>query len=337
VSTSEGTRRTSVTRWTLGLLGPAVLLAIAFLPWAALWSRLPDPVAVHWDLSGRSDASQARGSVVWEAGAIVAVLSAGLAITVVVATRKPREPIDVAWPAGLLSFFGALLAAASATTTLANADADGWRDAELPPWWAAVVVAVALVGGWSGARLGARLGTARPVAPDGASTMPLDPGELVAWSGRCTAMRGASAYGVVTLLAAVATAVGLMGPRSVLIPLVVVSVPLLALFSVRVTAGAHGLKVRSGAAPWPAVRIPLDRIARVRAMEVKPSEWGGWGYRGSLRLLRRAAWVLRRGDGIVVDLRDGRRFAVTVDDAEAGASVLSALVARREAAPASGE
>jgi hypothetical protein len=244
VSTSEGTRRTSVTRWTLGLLGPAVLLAIAFLPWAALWSRLPDPVAVHWDLSGRSDASQARGSVVWEAGAIVAVLSAGLAITVVVATRRPREPIDVAWPAGLLSFFGALLAAASATTTLANADADGWRDAELPPWWAAVVVAVALVGGWSGARLGARLGTARPVAPDGASTMPLDPGELVAWSGRCTAMRGASAYGVVTLLAAVATAVGLMGPRSVLIPLVVVSVPLLALFSVRVTAGAHGLKVR---------------------------------------------------------------------------------------------
>lgn len=44
------------------------------------------------------------------------------------------------------------------------------------------------------------------------------------------------------------------------------------------------------------------------------AEMGGWGYRGSLRLLRQAAVVTRRGDALEVQLTRGRRFIVTVDE-----------------------
>jgi hypothetical protein len=42
-------------------------------------------------------------------------------------------------------------------------------------------------------------------------------------------------------------------------------------------------------------------------------EMGGWGYRGSLRLIRRAALVTRRGDALELELSHRRHFIVTVD------------------------
>ncbi len=51
--------------------------------------------------------------------------------------------------------------------------------------------------------------------------------------------------------------------------------------------------------------------------------WGGLGYRGSLRLFKRAALVTRRGEALVLELTRGRRFVVTVDEPGAFASALS--------------
>jgi hypothetical protein len=44
------------------------------------------------------------------------------------------------------------------------------------------------------------------------------------------------------------------------------------------------------------------------------AEMGGWGYRGSLRLIRRAALVTRRGDALELELSRRRHFIVTVDE-----------------------
>lgn len=44
------------------------------------------------------------------------------------------------------------------------------------------------------------------------------------------------------------------------------------------------------------------------------AEMGGWGYRGSLRLIRRASLVTRRGAALELILRGKRRFIVTVDE-----------------------
>jgi hypothetical protein len=46
------------------------------------------------------------------------------------------------------------------------------------------------------------------------------------------------------------------------------------------------------------------------------AQMGGWGYRGSLRLLRQAALVTRRGEALELILRGKRRFIVTVNEPE---------------------
>jgi hypothetical protein len=65
-------------------------------------------------------------------------------------------------------------------------------------------------------------------------------------------------------------------------------------------------------------------------------QWGGWGYRGSRRLFRKAAVVLRAGPALRLDLADDTQLVVTVDDAESGAGLLNDLLAREPGAPDGG-
>lgn len=75
--------------------------------------------------------------------------------------------------------------------------------------------------------------------------------------------------------------------------------------------------------------VPLSEVRAVETAVIEPREWGGWGYRW-IPWQKATAAVLRRGPGIVVALEDGRRFAVTVDDAREGAIALGhALEAAR--------
>ena len=56
---------------------------------------------------------------------------------------------------------------------------------------------------------------------------------------------------------------------------------------------------------------------------VDPMKWGGWGYRW-IPWAKASAAVIRKGPGIELLLKDGRRFAVTVEDAVTGAQTISA-------------
>ena len=56
-----------------------------------------------------------------------------------------------------------------------------------------------------------------------------------------------------------------------------------------------------------------DQVEGAYARHLSFAEMGGWGYRGSLRLIRRAALVTRRGDALELQLSRQRRFIVTVD------------------------
>ena len=51
---------------------------------------------------------------------------------------------------------------------------------------------------------------------------------------------------------------------------------------------------------------------------------GGLGYRGSLKLFKRAALITRRGDALAVELTRGRRFIVTVDEPQSFVDALTA-------------
>jgi hypothetical protein len=57
-----------------------------------------------------------------------------------------------------------------------------------------------------------------------------------------------------------------------------------------------------------------SELEEAYARDFSFAQMGGWGYRGSLRLLRRAALVTRRGEALELMLVGKRRFIVTVNE-----------------------
>ncbi len=95
----------------------------------------------------------------------------------------------------------------------------------------------------------------------------------------------------------------------------------LAFVHVAVRVYADSLEVRCGFMGLPRRRIPLSHVVGASfAPRVTPRQWGGWGYRW--RPEKGTAVVVRRGEGVVLELGDGRKFTVTVDDAEAAVRVI---------------
>jgi hypothetical protein len=151
-------------------------------------------------------------------------------------------------------------------------------------------------------------------------------GGRAAWTGRAHL-----AWWLPLVLIAIG-AVIVLSARSVAgaLPAALLLLVYLAFGWIRVSVDARGLRIRYGVAPWPVTSIPLDDIRRAERIDLRPLEWGGWGYRGSRKAFRRAAVVLRGGDAIKLQLTDGSEFAVTVDDAAAGAAVLASLLAGQQ-------
>ncbi|MER7759024.1 hypothetical protein [Streptomyces sp. NPDC097619] len=95
----------------------------------------------------------------------------------------------------------------------------------------------------------------------------------------------------------------------------------LAFVHVAVTVDDEAMEVRCGHMGLPRRRIRLSDIASAEfEPRVTPRHWGGWGYRW--RPEKGTAVVVRRGEGLVLRLGDGRTFTVTVDDAETAVRVI---------------
>ncbi|MCA1220834.1 hypothetical protein [Streptomyces sp. 8L] len=83
------------------------------------------------------------------------------------------------------------------------------------------------------------------------------------------------------------------------------------------------LEVRCGHMGVPRRRIPLAQVLDADfAPRVTPRQWGGWGYRWRPEM--GTAVVVRKGEGLVLRMSDGRDFTVTVDDARSAVRVLRA-------------
>ena len=106
---------------------------------------------------------------------------------------------------------------------------------------------------------------------------------------------------------------------------VVVGVISYLMSSVQVRVDASTFVVAFGPFGRPRRTIALADVADVSAIIVEPAEWGGWGYRW-IPWVKASAAVIRKGPGIALVLRDGRRFAVTVENAVEGAQATAAAV-----------
>lgn len=308
------------------LLPMPSLLATAWLAvvFTSTRAELADPVAIHFTTAGAPDNSAQRDVFFW----VLLNLGVLASLVAVLAAWRGRGRLIVSsWSAGA-SYLAALAAAIGTWTALTQRGVADWHAATAPSGLALFAVvgaplAVAVGVLWLGRNL--------PLAPQGAAPGPtpslgLGPEE----SGVFHHRESAPSVVLVTLAAAVALAVSAWAANGwgwLLLSALMVVVGL-TMNGYTVTAGVEGLVVRWGVFGWPRQVIALDRIASAHPVTIKPMEWGGWGYRGSLRLFGKAAAVLRRGPGLRLDLRNGTLFALTLGDAETAAGLLNDLIAR---------
>lgn len=315
-------------RLFVGAALPALFVGSTVLPWLLVRGDLPHPIAIHFDGAGVANGSAPLAVHLLVTSAFTVSASA------VLVWAAWRSTATLGLEAAIATFIGWLISAVSTVTLFANRGHDDWRD---------VTLGSGAVWGATMSALGASIPVAlmvRHAARDRARSrvhrMELAATERVAWFGRASSLP--LAMGAL-LLVFVGTVVllsfeGGVAPTGIVVlagGLIMVS-----FMSLDVAVSDQGVRVRAGALHWPRVELPLVEIEAARAVDCKPLHWGyasGWGYRGSLRLLGKAAWVLRGGDALELDLTGDRRFLVTVDDADEAAAVLNGLLARAMTSP----
>jgi hypothetical protein len=300
------------------LIGGTVAAAIV----VSARSELPDRVATHFLLSGRPDSSVNRDVFCWLT--LGALVLAGTFCAL--ATLRVGGRSVVASQAALSTFGVAIVAIVSVWMVRSQRNLSSWMDARGP----SVPLLIAMFG--AGAIAGAvvaRLARALPAlddVPTPAGSVGLAASERATWTRTLT-----SPWPLVGPL--LGTAIALSGifrgvPSGVAVGLGLILLGI-EMRQIRVTVGPIGLRVAWGPLGFPRTTIPLRNVTSASSIDVRPMEWGGWGYRGSLRLFGRAAAVLRKGPGIRVDLVGGKSFAVTIDDASTGAGLLNDLADRQ--------
>ena len=118
-----------------------VFTVATVLPFVTFWSRLPEPMASQWSLSGAPVSALPRGAVL----GIMLGLSLSAAVGLLRALGRTKRSPDVSSAVGASLALGLSCAELSWTCVLCNLDASGWRDAApLPlPMVAAMLAASA--------------------------------------------------------------------------------------------------------------------------------------------------------------------------------------------------
>ena len=130
---------------------------------------------------------------------------------------------------------------------------------------------------------------------------------------------------VIDLVVAIVLAIVLEFPANLIAALAFASTSfvLVPFTSIEMIRSGENLLIEYGPFRWPRQRVPLADIEAVEVTSIRPREWGGWGMRGAPKGAKRAI-VLRRGPGIELALREGRKLAISLDDPERAADLLRA-------------
>ncbi len=305
----------------VALVLPPVVIALTFMIWR---DGLPDRIASHWSDLGAADDSLPTVGVF-----LTALIGSGIAALVgLVVMALPRVDARAArgtvfW-AGTVEGVAASIWVIPAWLTVQAGTAD---EAMLGPWILALVASV-LYGVVPYAIV------PRPALPDVSTpeSLHLAPTETGAWTRTITA----NIFIWVTVFVAALTAAiyipatfsGSLGAASFgLVVMLIALVTVVSFIRLRVTVDWRGLRVVSLLFGLPFKRIPLERIRAVESTQLRAGEWGGWGYR---IMPGRSALILRSGPGMVITTVDDKQFAITLDDPDTPAALLSSLRHREQ-------
>ena len=329
---TEATQTTLVakrSRLLVGTLAPLLTVVGIVGPIVATYDSLPDPMAVSWqgDRLAENAVSPSTFLLIQSVSAVICA-----ALFVLGGWRRFKTPIYNGLAATVAASIAPVLVVVSISTVGLNRNQPDWTEVASPGavWVAATILAPLLAIAPVAWLMRDTFKTPAPVGDQIPSAgLALSETETAAWHSQATARWTWLVAGPVALIAVLATVGGVfaLGAPGIVLGLSMVGVALaiLALTSVSVSVDQRGLTVRYGPLPWPVSRFPLTAIEVASALDVRPMEHGGWGYRGSRKLFGKAAVVVRRGEGIRLGLRDGTEFVVTVDDADRGDGVLNDL------------
>lgn len=314
-------------RFTVAALAPALAVLAVSVVWSVLLiPDLPDPVATHFGSGLVADGFTSPA-------AFVTALSLTAAGTAVLFGALALGGMSAGAWARFVAGTGAgsiiLLAAMQVAVLLPQAGLADARGFALPPAYFAVPFILAIAGGALIALFVA------PVAETGDEVAAADPITLseasrAVWFGRARAswvLVAALCAGVPALVVPAVTTY--RAGETVIAALLAVgalAMTLLAVMflSVRVRVDAAG--VHWSLLPgFPRGSIAYDAIDDVEAVDAKPGDWGGWGYRISGA---GTAILLRGGEGLHVKRRAGADFFVSVDDAARGAALAKGFLQR---------
>ena len=325
------------TRRRVVLVGGVIPVAIAVVGTVLMLSwmpELPDPVATHWSGSEPDGFGPA-----WMLALTPLAIALAYSALAVGTSWSPTPRGSITPNQKFLLVTGVWLSAfltvgitrsLSIQRGLADASEVGSGDAVGLSLLIGCILGLALaVPAWF---LLPRADTEYAEAPD-AEPLAVAETERVSWS-RIVRLGGVASrvlVGSMVVLAAISVATAVSSSRiawAAAAVLVVVLLLVSATATWRVSADRRGLIVRS-ALGWPHVIIPADDIRQVNVIAVNPvADFGGWGWRRDVA--GRSAIIMRAGPAMQVTRASGKRFVITVDDAETGAAVLAAVVAARQ-------
>ncbi len=317
----------------VALILPFVAILMSWMLWS---QQLPPELASHWSGTGAADGFLPTTGVLIGALIATAVTAVGGILACFVGNLSANARRNTVF---LLGLIGGVGMAAWLIPVPLTIQAGSSTDIVLG-WWLVLLILLPLYGLIPAALLpravraagtssvGATTSTA---APDRAGETPeraaLIPGENDTFTATSFGaifvwlMAGLFVFGVLLC------GIGLIDGSAAENPIGFVALAfggfLCAAFSViRVTVDARGLRITSGLFGIPLKRIRLEHMADVEGTDLRPSDWGGWGYRMTSG---RSAIILRGGPGIVVTLTNGKLFALTLPNPDVPAELLNAL------------
>lgn len=299
-------------RKVLALL--VIALPVIAVGLVLLTTDLPDPLPSHWNISGEADRTMSR--------TVFTVLNLAVTGGAALAAAGFARIESARWSITACAF-AAYLMGSLAILTAYVAGAFGDRDGTDLPW---LGLALALVVAFAGPALVLLLWP-RPVAPSAGAApdadlprLDLAPGERAVYVTEIRS-RGFAALAISCAVIGLILVIAVDALIGICVLAVTVAGAVLQRATLRVDA--NGVRVVFG--PGIRITIPLAEIRQAGVEQIQPMQWGGWGYRVTPG---KRGLILRAGPGLVLDLTNGTRFAITLDTPEPPAALLNTLLTR---------
>ncbi|WP_328988360.1 DUF1648 domain-containing protein [Kribbella sp. NBC_01245] len=297
-------------RKVLALL--VIALPVIAVGLVLLTMDLPDPIPSHWNSSGEADRTMSR--------TVFAVLNLAVTGGAALAAAGFARIESARWSVTACAFAAYLMGSLAVLTAYIAGAFGGHSGTDLP--WLGLVIALAVA--FAGPAIVALLWPTPLVVGDASvpdAELPhldLAPGERAVYVTEIRS-RGFAALAVSCAVIGLILVLAVDALIGICVLAVTVAGAVLQRATLRVDA--NGVRVVFG--PGVRINIPLAEIRQASVEQIQPMQWGGWGYRVTPG---KRGLILRAGPGLVLDLTNGTRFAITLDTPEPPAALLNTLL-----------